>query len=445
MTANDMTPCPAGEPEQPWQLFREVFDLIDETVKGITDAEIENRLRQVLADVSSDEPGDLDELGRRLAGINRTAVHLDMLGPAIGLSNPAEWDQARSLLHLAQEAASEAALQAAAAERAAQVTTDARRQADEVTASADAYVDLALDRAAALLADAREQAATIVAEAEQQAATIVAEAEQQAATIVAEAQGQMPNPWIADSFRDALTNRGLVTLVSGPPGCGKTAISAEIIRRFAGSHEPDVEADKNVFGAEPRWRRMPTGVSLEVEQGSTLPGKDVARLCDAALDAGGSLLDVLPAGPRERHLLERLADLGSAVELASLTDSVPLLPLVVWFDAVPVLRRARSCLLLHDHGSLTAQSPGPGRPARSRSVVWFDAVPVPPNVASTDLGADDGPRYSSPPLACGHDRSRGGVGVLVVETGEAMCGADGRCSWPANSGAPGAGRSQRDE
>ncbi len=345
MTANDMTPCPAGEPEQPWQLFREVFDLIDETVKGITDAEIENRLRQVLADVSSDEPGDLDELGRRLAGINRTAVHLDMLGPAIGLSNPAEWDQARCLLHLAQEAASEAALQAAAAERAAQVTTDA---------------------------------ATIVAEAEQQAATIVAEAEQQAATIVAEAQGQMPNPWIADSFRDALTNRGLVTLVSGPPGCGKTAILAEIIRRFAGSHEPDVEADKNVFGAEPRWRRMPTGVSLEVEQGSTLPGKDVARLCDAALDAGGSLLDVLPAGPRERHLLERLADLGSAVELASLTDSVPLLPLVVWFDAVPVLRRARSCLLLHDHGSLTAQSPGPGRPARSRSVVWFDAVPVPP-------------------------------------------------------------------
>jgi len=159
MTTNDMTPNQPGEPEQTGQLFGEVFDLVDKAVEGITDAEIDNRLHQLLAGVGSVEPDDPLGLGRRPADDLSQKVTYLVTALTKGSSGTAERDRAR-LLRAAQEAmaaalaaagaaTSEAEAYAAAAEHAGQF----RQQADKLTANADASVNEALDRAADALAD----------------------------------------------------------------------------------------------------------------------------------------------------------------------------------------------------------------------------------------------------------------------------------------------------
>jgi hypothetical protein len=56
MTTSDATPYPDG-PERIGQLFSEVFDLVDQTVEGVTDAEVDQALLEVfVGDVRATRP-----------------------------------------------------------------------------------------------------------------------------------------------------------------------------------------------------------------------------------------------------------------------------------------------------------------------------------------------------------------------------------------------------
>src|SRR2546423_6433871 len=131
MSPNDaIAPDPMEEPDQVGQLFGEVFDLVDETVAGISDAEVDEWLRALLAGTAEPvEPADLDELARVLAGQG-----WDVTAPSDGprfaerLTDPAEWGAARCALRLAWEqvAIARAAAATARAEAEAQTAAAAR-------------------------------------------------------------------------------------------------------------------------------------------------------------------------------------------------------------------------------------------------------------------------------------------------------------------------------
>lgn len=194
MTTNDMTTQPHGEPEPLEQMFGEVFDLVDETVDRVTDDEVGDRLRQVLAAAGYEDPGDSHQSRGALVDPGRTIAHLDVARLAKELSTTAEWEQTKCLLRALQEevaiaqtsavaARRESEIQMAIADRATQAVAEAQKHATEVKAGADAYVDKALDRAQAILAEAREQAARIVADAERQTEEITAAARTRVASI----------------------------------------------------------------------------------------------------------------------------------------------------------------------------------------------------------------------------------------------------------------------
>ena len=204
MTTPDATPYPIEDPEQIGRAFGEVFDLVDETVKGITDAEVEERLRQLLADTPI-EPVDLDDLGRMLSrqGWNRSR-RLDPTKLTPDLTGPPTWDEAGCALQTTWEQvavardAADAALREAAEQIAA--ADAARQQAEAVTTGVNAYVDAALDRAERILTDARAEAARLVSSAEQQADEIVAAARTRAVPAeVTPLAGTRPKATFSDS------------------------------------------------------------------------------------------------------------------------------------------------------------------------------------------------------------------------------------------------------
>lgn len=192
MTTNEMPPYSPGEPEPLGQLFREVLDMIDESVDRITDDEVDERLRRLLAEAGYDD-------GRPEPAPYRTPAPLDLgeyqppVDPpepgAPAARQPSElWTELSpgtreaidEAVALAARRVAEAL--AAEAERAAETTAEAARRASEITAGLNAYADEVLDRASAqasaLLAEARERAARIVADAEDHAAQITAAARQ---------------------------------------------------------------------------------------------------------------------------------------------------------------------------------------------------------------------------------------------------------------------------
>ncbi|MFI7077159.1 hypothetical protein ACIBO1_07690 [Micromonospora sp. NPDC049903] len=226
MTIDDATRYPMDDPEPLGQTFGEVFDLVDETIEGITDAEIEERLHQLLADTTEPvETFDLDELARVLRSYGwdicrrRESMFHDLLSP--------DWDEVHCALESAYKelALRRAQAEVARREAAEQVAalTAARQQAAEVTNGINAYVDAALDRAQSVLDDAQVQAARLLAAAEQQAAQIISTARLQAAP----AEVTPVNAWSA--FRRA--DRSLL-LVAAPPGGGKTYTLLTALERY---------------------------------------------------------------------------------------------------------------------------------------------------------------------------------------------------------------------
>lgn len=227
MTTNDTSSYPAGEPDDLWELYREVLDLVDEEVDAITDEEVDDRLRQVLTDTGYLD-ADRGEISAVL-GIARGAAHLDLAGLVKRLSDSTEWDEAACLLAAAQHEAAMAQARAKAAWRQAQTelaraaqaaeeAAEARRHADEITAGVDAYVDQEIDRAAAIIAEAQEQAARIVAEAEQRAERITA-------TIQAGKTPSFLTVELGDGTTDAAPAR---VMLVGAGGVGKTSLLAAI-------------------------------------------------------------------------------------------------------------------------------------------------------------------------------------------------------------------------
>jgi diguanylate cyclase (GGDEF)-like protein len=138
MTNSDVMPYPMEEPDRLGELFGEVFDLVDKTVQGVTDAEVEERLRELLADAGRGEPGNVG---------------------GIECALQAAWEQV-VIAQAAAGARRDAEVQAA-------VAVETRRQSAEVTAGVNVYVHAALDRAEAILAYARQEAARLSEEREE--------------------------------------------------------------------------------------------------------------------------------------------------------------------------------------------------------------------------------------------------------------------------------------
>ncbi|MCO1593847.1 hypothetical protein M8C17_01555 [Micromonospora sp. RHAY321] len=228
MTINDAAPDPMEDPEQIGQAFDEVFDLVDEIVGRVTDDEIEQRLRHLLADTATlaDEagPSNLDRMLRGPGWDIRSRLDLaDSIGPdpmaLPGLIGPEVWDEMHRALRVAREQLVDvrAAVDAARREATEQlaVAAAAKRQAEEVTAGVNAYVDAALDRARSVLAEARAEAARLITEAKLGAQETLA-----AAQSLAEATNVQPD---ASGWSRA---RHLVLV--GSAGSGKTAFLATV-------------------------------------------------------------------------------------------------------------------------------------------------------------------------------------------------------------------------
>jgi DNA replication protein DnaC len=234
MTTHDATPYPSpDEPERIGQLFGEVFDLVDETVDGITDAEVDRALRQVYADGELGQTANLDELAEMLT---RTDWKVSSTGPVKLGQDPAElaaWTEVTVARAAASAARAEAQMHIAAAAK-------ARQQAAEVTAGAKAFVDKALDEAKTTKTDAKKKAARLIAEAKQQAEEILAAARASAATAE-------PSPIAHWATRDLMAGPRLM-LITGAAGAGKTWLATELMTRIA-------EAGETVSGfAAAQWR-----------------------------------------------------------------------------------------------------------------------------------------------------------------------------------------------
>ena len=227
MTTNDMTPQPPRDHEPLGEVFREVFDLVDETVEKITDDDVEERLSRLLAgarrhrrDRSSDHGifikfrTDDHPLPQRWETVLEVATPVRCAKAEFSALSTA-WLLSRQLTRALQIAQRDAAVswaqanlarrdahtytkRAAEAKRAAdaadEIAAAAAKRAARITAEADAQVNAALDRVSAAAAKATRTGASILAAAERDAARraqeIVAAAEQRAAQLVSAAQQQ---------------------------------------------------------------------------------------------------------------------------------------------------------------------------------------------------------------------------------------------------------------
>ena len=155
----DMTPGPPEGQEPIEQLFRDVFELAEETARRITNAEVDARLDRLLRKTGHAAPPAPEP------------------NPASVLD--AAYHQAGEIVADARRAAAEREAKAACAAQAAEEA--ARHEAERMIAEAEQYSDTALSRAAAIIADARGRAESI-------AESIIAEAKEQAGQIVADAR-----------------------------------------------------------------------------------------------------------------------------------------------------------------------------------------------------------------------------------------------------------------
>jgi hypothetical protein len=148
----NLTPGPPEGQEPIEQLFRDVFELADETAQRITDTEVDARLDQLLRkNGRGAPPGPEPDPAKVLDAARR---------------------RAGKIVADAQRAAAGTAEQAACAAQSAGEA--ARRQADLIMAEADGYSDMALSQAAEIVAGARSQAESIIADAREQARQILA-------------------------------------------------------------------------------------------------------------------------------------------------------------------------------------------------------------------------------------------------------------------------------
>jgi hypothetical protein len=184
MSTDDMASHQPGEQEPLGQLFREVLDLVDETVEQVTDDDVDARLRQLL-DTSCycrQAVGPGPAVGSP-GGVNWAPAGLLSAG---GPADVAGWEEvavARNARLQANEVVAAARREAKAwAAEARQAAQAAREQAERILADARAHADAMLNRAAGVIDDAHERAERIVADAHEAVEQLTAAAQVQAGT-----------------------------------------------------------------------------------------------------------------------------------------------------------------------------------------------------------------------------------------------------------------------
>ena len=275
----NLTPGPPEGQEPIEQLFRDVFELADETARQITDTEVEARLDQLLRkNGRGAPPGPEPDPAKVLDAARR---------------------QAGKIVADVQRAAAETAEQAACAAQSAGEA--ARRQADLIMAEADGYSDMALSQAAEIVAGARSQAESIIANAREQARQILAGARVQA--------GQTDG-WERQHALAALADLAAAacTQISGPNDGG---ILAELVAMVehrttrgadpAGSDEllPSLPDAMNfrTSGSKPRLTSEPRNLKiiLDASQDRESPGLLRRRWQSGLSNGTVGLLVVAPA------------------------------------------------------------------------------------------------------------------------------------------------------
>lgn len=248
----NLTPGPPEGQEPIEQLFRDVFELADETAQRITDTEVDARLDQLLRkNGRGAPPGPEPDPAKVLDAARR---------------------QAGKIVADAQRAAAETAEQAACAAQSAGEA--ARRQVDLIMAEADGYSDMALSQAAEIVAGARSQAESIIADAREQARQILVGARVQA--------GQ------ADGWeRQHALAAAACTQISGPNVGG---ILAELVAMVehrttrgadpAGSDEllPSLPDAMNFRTSGSKFRLMPELRNLKIIPGASQDGESSGLL-----------------------------------------------------------------------------------------------------------------------------------------------------------------------
>ena len=182
---------------------RDILDIINEAVAGITDAEIEERLRDTLDRAGYNRPHsraddqDLMLIGCPADGTDNVAVPPAQGGP--GLMHP--WKIARSVIQEAEDqltAARAARLEAEAA------LAGALMEASRIREESDKALDSALSEAARIDRDAQAKAERIIKDAEkisQHAERMLADSQARAEQVIEDAEkiSQHAEQMLADS------------------------------------------------------------------------------------------------------------------------------------------------------------------------------------------------------------------------------------------------------
>ncbi len=162
MTTNDDIPPRQPDEDQPLeQLFGDMFDLVDETVARITDAEVNEHLRKALG--QSGYAGQLTGLWQP-GSMDDPCVLADLTGSIVlGRGTVAD---------IMAAAQANAKLSSERLQQAQEALEVARDEATEIIAAARDEADEALKQAAKMVSDAREQAGRIISDARREARQI---------------------------------------------------------------------------------------------------------------------------------------------------------------------------------------------------------------------------------------------------------------------------------
>jgi hypothetical protein len=185
MNTDDMLPGQTGDDESLEQLLRDVCELADETVRRITDAEVDARLQRLL-----------DQTGHSSATTPDPGL---VVNPDPACALRAAQHEAAEILAVAHRKARE---MAAMSECTAAQAAVAHRRAECARAEAEQFADEALKRAASIVAAARLKAESIIGDAESEAQEIVVAARTEADLITTQAQqAGLRNAGIHDNDR----------------------------------------------------------------------------------------------------------------------------------------------------------------------------------------------------------------------------------------------------
>jgi hypothetical protein len=294
MTVNDPTSQPSGDD------FREVFDLVDRAVDGVTDQYINSQLMKLLA---AEDGTDPDLVVARWAGLetiteiegNRpTALPYEAIGCEIRMAQERLAAVKGELADAEQWLREEISRASFAADIAAQHEKKARESAEGV----EKLVDSALERSQEILDKAHLDARQILANAEQQAAEITAEAER---TATQQAK---------DQSRVIASDNGVYFIVA-PDMDVSTALSVSTRHPLVARHGQPLMGRGERSPATVLWPGQQCGIGPLLRPRLYEPkhlSEEEAQSCTASLalaseglDALGDMVEMLNSGAEDSY------------------------------------------------------------------------------------------------------------------------------------------------